>query len=177
MALLAVTNALAGCKTATVEQQTAALTLAPKSLSERQMQSRRFETNDEIKLLAACAGVMQDLGFSIEETSKETGLLIGSKDRDAVEADQVAGQLFLAALIAALGGQADPVWEKNQKIRLSIVTTPLRNNATMVRLTVQRIIWNTRAQISRVEPINEPEIYQGFFDKLAQSVFLEAHQI
>lgn len=169
--------ALGSCASPTVEQQTIALTATPASLSERQLQSRRFESRDERMILAACAGVLQDLGFTIEESSKQVGLIVGSKDRDAVEAGQVAGQFFLAALVAAIGGVHDPVWEKNQKIRISILTRAVPDSSTLVRVTIQRVIWNTKNRVSRVEPISEPQIYQRFFDKLSQSVFLEAHQI
>lgn len=177
--VLSAALAAAGCQTnaSSVEQQTHALTLSKESLASRQAQVRRFDTKDEGKILAACAAVLQDLGFSITESSANAGLLVASKDRDAVEAGQVAGAFFVAALVAALGGQADPTWEKNQKIRISIVTSPLPGDRVMVRTTFQRIIWNTKNQISRVEPIDDPKIYQEFFDKLSQAVFLEAHQL
>ena len=160
-----------------VDQQTAALTLDSSNVALRQVQSRRFDTDNERDILQACAAVLQDLGFTIDESSVKTGLVVASKDRDAVESGQVAGQLVLAALVAALGGQADPVWERNQKIRISVVTKPLPNKTVLVRVTFQRVIWNTKNQISRIETINDPRIHQEFFDKLSQSVFLEAHHI
>jgi hypothetical protein len=163
--------------TPTVEQQSAALTLSKASLSDRQIQSRRFDSGDERFILAACAGVLQDLGFTLDESSSQTGLLVASKDRDAVEAGQVTGQIILTLMAAALGAQHNPVWEKNQKIRISIVTKPLKGKETLVRVTFQRIIWDSSGRVSRVQTINEPKLYQEFFDKLSQSVFLEAHQI
>ena len=168
--------ALTACKANTVEDQTAALTLSSEDLALRQANSRRFDTSDEAMMQSACAAVLQDLGFTLEETSTETGLLVASKDRDAVEAQQVAAQIFLAAIIAASGGKADPVWEKNQKIRISIATR-LVNDSVVVRATVQRVIWNTKNQLSRIETIADPQIYRQFFDKLSHAVFLEAHKI
>lgn len=159
------------------EQQRAVLALTSNdALAQRQMQARRFDTKDETVILSASAAVLQDLGFNIDETSQKTGLLIASKNRSAEEAGQIAGQLLLAGLIAGMGGRADPVWERDQKIRVSVATKPVRE-ATVVRVTIQRLIWNTKNQISRVESIEDPQIYQEFFDKLAQSVFLEAHEI
>jgi hypothetical protein len=170
--------ALAGCQPAMLEQQTAALTLSPQSLSQRQTQLRRFDTRDEGSILAAAAGVMQDLGFTIEETTAQAGLIIGSKDRDAVEAGQVAGQMFFAVLIAALGGRADPVWDNIQKIRISVATRPTADrSSTVARVTFQRVVWNTKNQISKLETIDDSVIYQQFFERLSKSVFLEAHQI
>lgn len=175
---LALLASLAACQQNKVEDQTAALTLAPESLAHRQAQMRRFDTKDDGAILAACAGVLQDLGFTIDESSATAGFIVASKDRDAVEAGQVTRSLLLAALAAAAGVRADPVWEKNQKIRISMVTKPAGGaNGTIVRVTFQRVIWNTKNQVSRVESIDDPVIYQQFFDKLSQSVFLEAHEI
>jgi len=172
-------TAAAACQPeAMQERHRAALTLSAESLTMRQAQIRRFDTKDELSILAASAGVLQDLGFLIEESAAAAGLIVGSKNRDAVETAQVTGQLVLAALIIALGGRADPVWERDQRIRISVATRPAPRDAGMiVRVTFQRVIWNTKNQISRVESIEDPEIYREFFDKLAQSVFLEAHEI
>ena len=69
--------------------------------------------------------------------------------------------------------------DKNQKIRVSVVTRPIDDGRgrTAVRVTFQRLVWNTRNQLSKIESLNEPELYRGFFEKLSQSVFLEAHDI
>lgn len=176
--LLIAIVALAGCKhTDTVQHHAAALTLSADSMAHRQTQMRRYDTPNEGFVLTASAGVLQDFGFTIEESATKAGLIVASKDRDAVEAGQVASQVMLAVLIAALGGKADPVWERNQKIRISVATRPSGSEGTVVRVTFQRMIWNTKSQISRVESINDPKIHQEFFDKLSQSLFLEAHEI
>jgi hypothetical protein len=169
---------IAACEGTPVQQQTAALTLSANSLSQRQQQMRRFDTTDEEVLLTASAGVLQDLGFSIDEATPDMGLLIGSKDRTAVESGQVAGQIFLAALVTAAGGRADPVWDRNQKIRISITTRLSEDRRAIVaRATFQRVVWNTKDQVSRLESLNDPVLYQTFFDRLSQSSFLTAHEI
>lgn len=139
---------------------------------------RRFDTTDDALLLSASAGVLQDLGFNIDEATAGAGLLVASKDRDAVEAKQVAAQVLLAALVASFGGRADPTWERQQKIRVSIVTRLSEDRrGVIVRVLVQRVIWNTKGQITRVETISDPKIYAGFFDKLSKSTFLTANEI
>lgn len=161
-----------------VQGQTAMLTLAPESLAQRQRQMRRYESRDEDKMLQACADVLQDLGFNIDESSANAGLVVASKDRDAIEAGQVTSQIVLFALITALGGKYDPVWEKNQKIRISVLTRrSAEAEGIVVRVTFQRVIWNSKNQLARVETIDDPVIYQQFFDKLSQSIFLQAHNI
>jgi len=58
-----------------------------------------------------------------------------------------------------------------------MVMREIKAGSSTVRVTFQRVIRNTAGQISRQEQINEPEIYQEFFDKLSQAVFLEAHEL
>ena len=70
-------------------------------------------------------------------------------------------------------------YDQKQKIKASIVTSPAgeTETRTSVRVTFQRIVWNTDGQISRLERLNDAEMYQGFFDKLSKAIFLEAQGI
>lgn len=149
-----------------------ALQLSSESLQQRQMQTRRFDTGDEKKLLQASAAVLQDLGFALDESETELGLVVGSKDRDATEAGQIAGAIVVAVLFGARVAV-----DKNQKIRASLVTRPINATQTAVRVTFQRLVWNTDNRVSRIEGLNDPKMYQEFFDKLSQSVFLTANEI
>ncbi len=162
---------LAGCEPGIPKE---ALQLSPESLKDRQLQTRRFETRDEAKLLSASALLLQDLGFTLDESETKLGLIVGSKDRSAVN----AGQVVFAIIIAGLGGGSMPI-DQAQKMRASLVTRPIGDtgDSTAVRVTFQRIVWNDRGQISRQERMNDPKIYQEFFSKLSKSVFLEAHEI
>jgi hypothetical protein len=70
--------------------------------------------------------------------------------------------------------------DEEQKIRASLVTRPVDGDSVdsyYVRITFQRVVWDSSNEISRIERLESPELYQGFFDKLAKSVFLEAHKI
>jgi len=151
-----------------------ALKLTEKSIEHRQLQTRIYDTKDEAKILASCAGLMQDMGFNLDESETELGVLVGSKQRSAKKASQVAASIFLAVLT----GEAVPVDDK-QKMRLSIVTKPAgeEQERISVRVTFQRIVWNTQGQICKKEFLDDPEIYQEFYSKLSKSLFLEAHKI
>ena len=59
-----------------------ALSMNPETLEDRILQTRYFEDNDEKEIIAACAALLQDLGFNLDESETELGLLVGSKDRD-----------------------------------------------------------------------------------------------
>lgn len=151
-----------------------ALTLSPKSLRERQMQTRKYETRDEGKILSACVGLLQDMGFNLDESESKLGLITSSKMRSAENVGQIAG----AILIALLGGVVPPV-DKEQKMRASVVTCPIgeQENYVAVRVTFQRIVWNTEGKVTKSESIIDPEVYKEFFDKLSKSIFLEDQEI
>lgn len=149
-----------------------ALTLTPESLQDRQLQTRLFQTTDEKMLLSACAALLQDLGYQLDESEASLGVLVGSRDRNVVD----AGEVFFAAILAGLSGARVPV-SRNQKVMASVVTKPMDGERIAVRVTFQHMVWNTDNQIIKNEQINDQEIYEEFFSKLSKSVFLEANNI
>lgn len=168
----------AGCVKSREEVHAGHFTPAAAASSLRSMQSRRFETRDERMLLQAVAGVLQDLGFQIEESQSQVGLVSGSKDRSAVEAGQVAVQVLLVILAAAARSQHRVVMDENQRIRIAVVVRPAPNEPSLVaRATMQRVVLNSDRQMSRIETLDEPLLYQEFFNMLSQSAFLTAHEI
>jgi len=143
------------------------------TLKQRQLQTRKFDTQKEGDVLSSCAALLQDLGFSLDESETELGMLLGSKERDATDGGQVAAMIF----IALLGGGAMPI-DSVQKMRASIITRLNEDGSSMlVRVTFQRVVWNTSGQVTTSESMNDPEIYQEFFSKLSKAIFLEAHEI
>ena len=98
-------------------------------------------------MLRAAVGVLQDLGYSIEETQEQFGVIVASK---------LAGA----------------------RIRAQIVVRPVPDAPSItVRANFQRVGFAIGANVPRGEVIVDPLIYQGFFEKLAQSAFLTAHEI
>jgi len=173
--LIGSTQLLGGCAT-TIPKD--ALVTTPDTLERRQLQSRRLDGITERQLLSASAGVLQDLGFNIDESETRLGVIVASKDRSAFSAGQMT-----AAIALALFGAYYPV-DKTQKIRVSLVTRPAlaadgqpRPDSQVIRITIQRLVWNVENQLTRIESIEEPEIYQAFYEKLSKSVFLEAQQV
>lgn len=121
--------------------------------------------------MAACAGLLQDLGFVIDNSEPQLGLIVASKDRSAREGSQVAGKVLYVLVF-----RRDLPIDHHQKFRASIVTH-LSGGRTFVRVTFQRIVWHDRGTVSRMEILDDPRTYQEFFDKLSRAVFLEAHSI
>jgi len=187
---------VAGC--ATVSDNS--MQLSADSLQLRQLQTRRIEGIDEKTLLAACVGVLQDLGFNIDESESRLGVIVASKNRSAVDVgDAVGGMVVdslvnaaLDAMFSALFGDnfdegddededgVEAVYDVTQKIRASIVTRPAldssgqpRMDAQVLRITIQRLVWDSEGKISHAESIEDPKVYQKFFDRLSKSIFLE----
>lgn len=149
-----------------------ALTLQPEAAALRQLQTRRFDTSNEGELLQASMGVLQDMGFELDESEARLGVLVASKMRDATDAAQVAGKI----LMVAFANQNMPI-DVTQRIRVSLITRVISPRESTVRITFQRIVWNDMGQISRSESLEDAELYQQFFFKLSKSLFLEAHGI
>lgn len=162
---------LGGCG-GTPKPPAEALRLSKESLQDRQLQMRRYETDDEEKMLAASAALLQDLGFNLDESETRLGVISASKSRDAQETGQMVGRIFVAVFFG-VNMPTDTV----QKIFASVVTRPAGAKNIVVRVTFSRIVWNNQKHISKQERMNEPKYYQEFFDKLSKSVFLEANQI
>jgi hypothetical protein len=177
---------LLGCVTADRDPADL-LVLDPESQAWRTAQSRAFETRDEHELLSASAAALQDLGFQIEESVPDVGFLRAAKERSAREYRQEIARFLLMFL-----GNQIPV-DLHQKISAALVARPLNEEGTRheVRITFYRVVWkgdgsrsNSAGQSEYVPPgiqkmamIRDPEIYQQFFTRLSQAVFLEPFKI
>ena len=162
---------ITGCATTAPENL---FQVAETSLQDRQLQSRFFETNNEVELLSAGVAVLQDMGYSIDETETKSGVVTASKTVDATNNAQIAG----AVLLAVLGGGNMSI-DSQQQIKVSFVTLPSKNNKNgyLARATFQRIVTNTQGQVTKAETMKTEELYAKFFNKLSKSVFLEAQKI
>ncbi len=167
---------VAGC--ATVPKD--ALRAGPQSLKQRQLQTRKFDAKNENEILSASVGVLQDLGFTIRDSESKVGVISASKTADATNAGMTALAVTADILSALSGSYSNNTQQQDkvQEIRGSVVTMPSADTSKMlVRATFQRVVTNVAGQVSRLETIDDPKIYEGFFEKLSKSVFLEAESI
>lgn len=163
-------------------------TLTPESYQHRSLQTRMFDTSNEKELLSASAAVLQDLGFQVEESSTEVGVLRAAKERGAREYSQdILQGLFFT--LSILGGSAllIPV-DLHQQINAILVTRPSEHDSSRYSLRIHfyRTVWKGEGISGEnhippgqqtMEMIVDGTIYQMFFAKLAKSVFLEAQEI
>ena len=159
-----------------------ALTLEEDCPALRQMQTRRFDTQDEKMVLQGCAMLLQDLGFELDDSETDVGLLVASKSRTAVEPQQFIGVAIgtvilttIALLAGGGGGDTTVPYDERQHMRVCLVTHP-QSDGVRVRVTFQRIVWNNKGAVSKLESLQEPDHYEEFFERLQQAVFLEAHE-
>ncbi|MBI5450282.1 MAG: hypothetical protein HY940_02900 [Gammaproteobacteria bacterium] len=149
----------------------------PDNLAQRQIQTRVFATQDEKQILAASAAVLQDMGYTLEESETRLGVLTASKMADATSGVQI-GLVILSVMLDGDHHHQQVAVDKEQKIRATLVVLPRQGgDGYAVRLTLQRVVWNTAGQVSRTETIKNNEVYSDFFDKLGKSVFLEAQRL
>lgn len=142
--------------------QTGAVRLDASQIRERQ--TARFSAPEE-RLLVEASQVLQDLGFTIEESAPRYGVLAGSKDRDAVESGQVVGQIAITVGLALLGVRYNPVWDTDQVIRTTLSTAPAAGGQTMLRVSFERIVTNNQGA-SRVEELTAEDFSSGFFERV-----------
>jgi hypothetical protein len=168
--------ALAGCQSMPKDL----LVLPQNYLSERQQQMRKYATVDEKKVIQASAGALQDLGFTIDKSEMDLGMVVSSKNRTAVSPTQVTTALTLDAACLVFGcysniyGKTD----KAQKIQASVMINPaLAKDSTVVRVKFQTVVWSVQGYVSRFETIKDPKIYQDFFERVSKSIFLEEQKI
>jgi hypothetical protein len=155
-----------------------AFVITPEQLARRQIETRRYDKAKEESILVASSNVLQDLGFNLENSETKLGVLTASKQRDAIDGGEVAA----AIIIALLGGGAMPI-SKDQTIRVSLVVRPVQatNDNTpidsyFVRITFQRLVRRTDNSVT-AQTLTDNELYEGFFEKLSKSIFIEAQKI
>jgi len=152
------------------------------TLQKRSLESRRFSGISEADLLRASASVLQDLGFTIDESETKLGVIVASKTRSAKnQAEQV--WKGVGCVLGALAGDASfchhPIKDR-QVLRTSLVVRPTEagnGERHIVRIKFQRRILDSHGKAVANETLDGEKFYREFFDKLSKSVFLEGEKI
>lgn len=161
---------LAGCESPGWQNDLALRVGAPRpNASEIRVRQSDQVASDKQRTLVEATQVLQDLGFTIEESAPQIGVLAGSKDRDATEAGQVAAQVALTIAAAVVGVRYQPVWDTDQVIRATLTTRPHGRRETGVRVSFERVVTNNQG-VSRMEELSEAEYSSGFFNKVRSGI-------
>jgi hypothetical protein len=76
MGLLVVGCAVGACK---APRSGPSLALAPEALAQRELETRRFHTSNELMLLRACLMILQDEGFQLDEMEADLGVIAATR--------------------------------------------------------------------------------------------------
>ena len=156
---------------------TEALKWSLESAEVRALQTRRFQTADEEKLLSAGAAILQEMGFIVDGRETKLGVLVASKRQPLDSLGEKAASLAVAVLTRQVGIPYGMPISKEQLIKTALVTRPGENRKeTIVRVTFQRVVWDSDDKISRSELLQPPELYRAFFARLGEAVLLEARE-
>ena len=116
----------------------------------------------------------------MDSSETEVGLITSSTKADATDAGQITAAVVTDICFALLGASSNTyaACDKNQKVKASVIVKPsLDESKIVVRVTFQRMVWNMQNQVSRIETVKDPEIYEKFYAALNKSIFLEAQEI
>lgn len=158
-----------------------AFRLSESVLAAREIQTREYSSITDTEILAASTAVLQDMGYAIDEIEEPLGVLSASKRANATNKFKAAGTLALDGVRCILtfgvgcDGRHYGKLDDYQDIRLTLISRPQLGNESdvVVRITIQRIIWDKKGRISEQETITDSEVYTAFFAKMSKAVFLE----
>ncbi len=167
---------VSGCATHRVNEK--ALRLEESTLEIRALQTRRLAAPSESAILAATVAVLQDLQFNIDRIEKPLGVVSASKVSNAADAGERVG-LFVLDVLCVAGASAECGFsaqaKEDQHLYLTMVVLPSleRSGEFTVRVTMQRVIFDTLHRVLVLEPIAAPGIYEEVFASLRRALFIE----
>ncbi len=134
--------------------------------SVRTFETRRYYTASDAALMRAIASTMQDLGFTVTETSADAGVVAAQKTRDAKEVGEIAGAVAANVLESILlHNNPDLVFTKTQVIHVTVVSSPA-GAAHDVRVTFDRYLIDNHENLRATDIVADPKIYAQFFSQL-----------
>lgn len=175
-ALAAAVLALAACA---AEMPPGYLSLAAAAPADRELQARRFDGIGEKELLAAAAGVLQDLGFAIETRGSELGFIQGTKSAEAKAPEQKLVVLIIAALAASQGQSVSALpMREDQTVSVLLSLRPARAGDARSHLVLVTFHSHKRQPLGTTAgALRDPVLYASFFELLSKAIFLEAHKL
>ncbi|MGB5347711.1 MAG: hypothetical protein WBN23_16205 [Woeseia sp.] len=158
-----------------------AFRLPESTLALRNTQTREYQSVSDTQILSASVAVLQDMGYAIDEVEELLGVISASKRADASNKIEFLGSVVFEGVkcvfTLARDCNARSYNEVGdvQDIRMTLVSRPTLENGkdVVVRVTIQRIIWDKKGEISHQETVTDEDVYTSFFEKMSKAVFLE----
>jgi len=158
-----------------------AFRLSESALSIRAMQTREYSSVSDTAILSASSAVLQDMGYAIDEIEEPLGVLSASKRANATSGMKAFGSFTrdgvrcVFSLLRACDGKHYSKLDDVQDIRLTLVSRPQLDSESdvVVRITIQRVIWDKKGRLSEQQTVTDDQVYASFFKKMSKAVFLE----
>lgn len=175
--LLAICITATGCETLPRD----AFRMTESALAVREIQTREYESVSDAQILSASTAVLQDLGYAIDEIEEPLGVLSASKRADATNTLEFFGSVliegtkcFLTLFLDCDNRSTKEIGDV-QDIRMTVVSRPQLDNENdvVVRVTIQRVIWDKKGEATLREAVTDSRVYETFFEKMSKAVFLE----
>jgi hypothetical protein len=151
-----------------------ALKFSQVDTAQRQVQSRLFDTTDEARLLQASAGVLRDMGFELEKSDVELGLIVGSlsieKSTERMAAEQIAQVSTWIPVVGYFSMILEPIWNSKESLRVSAAIRQDSHDSTMVRVNFQIVTSDLVGVYKESKLYDRQDLYSRFFDNLSRAV-------
>jgi hypothetical protein len=128
-------------------------------------ETRALTTDDPRPVVAAAVEILRNLGYEIDPSGGDGRSVVAWKTEDITLKGRGNPALVLAFL-----GHGPIAIPRERKIRASFTLTKqtLPQRGVLADIAFQRITWDTAGDIMRVESIDDPKLYDGFFARLSQ---------
>jgi hypothetical protein len=173
--ILAAPLLLAGC--APTASQLMLSPPAARGAARAEFQTRIYESPDEVRILAACITLLQEMGYQVDEAASGLGVLSASKMRDAnrlTPAQRFGASVLFVGLLAGvytaplalfLIGADSP---KPVYIEAGVTTRKADERGGQVSV---EVVFKENGV-----PVTDPALHQEFFSLLSKALFLEARE-
>lgn len=146
----------------------------------RPIQSRLFPTTNRAELTAAAAEALTEMGFTIVQQEPGLGFVSATQQVNAFDAGEVI-EITAVILLAVLthgnlpgGGGNGKGIDDHEVFAANVVILPEEGKDELVRLTVQRSMYNIAGRITETENVEEKEVYADFFRRLQDKLRINA---
>lgn len=155
--------------------------MSESALAVREIQTREYESVSDAQILSASTAVLQDMGYAIDEIEEPLGVLSASKRTDATNTLEFFGSVLVegtkcfVTLFFDCENRSTKEIGDVQDIRMTVVSRPQLDNRNdvVVRVTIQRVIWDKKGEATLREAVTDSDVYESFFEKMSKAVFLE----
>lgn len=134
----------------------------------RTLQTKLFDTKDNILVSKALIAALQDEGYEIKNANVELGLITASIEKTKIDEDDRMTKIIWA-------GKAEN-YQVAERTEVSCSLSTVKNK-TKVRLSITQKGINESGVAKWSQQASNPKLYQNIFSKVDKSIILEKENI